>query len=241
MPAIMQPTAYQAGLKMVVVGVVIAVGAIASWCYWGHHFWTALKGPTQITLADLEKLEDPRQLTSTWVKVKFDKDKAVKSSIVLEKTRAGVTRIDEQYFIFPAGERWMIACVPEDFKFEKGELSGQIWRRSFGITRQAAATIADELKDVHHGKLFPFEFDASENYANKWETCAGIIAFIAGAGVFFSCLGFGGMQRGYRPPRPEDYGLSPDRYGHLNIETPEQAEAAAQIFLRDAGLDQTID
>jgi hypothetical protein len=235
MPKILLPTMFKNGLAMLVTGLAIAAGGVAAWCYWGHHFWTALKGPTEITLAELAKIDDPAQFKSTWVKVKFDK--AVKSEVVLEATQAGNSRVEEEYLIFQAGERWMIACVPEGFK--GNELSGQIWTRGHGLAREAVAAITKELQDVHHGELFPFEFDASEDYASKWKVTAGIIGFIAAAGVFFGVLGLNGMQRGCRPPRPEEYGLSPEDYAHLVIETPEDAVAAVDLFLRDAGLERT--
>src|SRR4029078_6563043 len=151
--------------------------------------WTALKGPVEITLADLAKTDDPSKLPSTWVKVKFDR--AVKSEYVMEETRNGVkTGVKEEYLIFQAGERWLIAVVPPSFK--GNELSGQVWRQSFGISREAVAKITEELKDVHHGKLFPLEFDAGENYAQKGEMTAGIIGFFAACGIFFSGLGVAG-------------------------------------------------
>jgi hypothetical protein len=232
MARVLLPTVFRNSLNIAITGLVILGIAIGCWVYFGHHFWTALKGPTQITLADIAKLEDPKQLPSTWVKVKFDK--AVKSEVVLEKTRSGVSTIDERYFIFPAGDRWMIACVPD--KFSGNELSGQIWRRNAGITREAANEIAKELQHVHQGKLFPFEFDASEDYGQKWKICTGIIGVVAGAGILFSFMGLSGIQRSYKPPRPDEYGLPADYYRDLVIETPEQAEAAINMFCHDAGM-----
>ena len=133
MPRILLPTTFKNGVSMLLTGLVIFAAGVGCWCYWGHHFWTALKGPTEITLADLAKLEDPRDLPSTWVKVVFDK--RALSEVVLEETRAGVSRVEEEYFIFQAGERWMIACVPGGF--EGIELSGQIWQRGHGLAREA--------------------------------------------------------------------------------------------------------
>jgi hypothetical protein len=211
---------------------------VGTWCYFGHHLWTALKGPTEITLDDIAKLEDPRQLPSTWVKVKFDK--AVESEFVLEKTpTGGISYVAEKYFIFQAGDRWMIAAVPRDFKGK--ELSGQIWHRNARVSRNTFDAITKELQAVHQGKLFPFEFDASEDYGTNWKLVSGIIAFFAAAGGLFSCLGFGGIQRSYRAPRPEDFGLSAEDYPDLIIETPADAEAAAAMFARDAGLEQETD
>jgi hypothetical protein len=234
MARVLLPTVFRNSLNIMITGLVILGIAVGCWIYFGHHFWTALKGPTEITLADIAKLEDPKQLPSTWVRVKFDK--AVKSEVVLEKTRSGVSSIDERYFIFLAGDRWMIACVPD--KFSGNYLSGQICRRKAGLVREAANEIAKELQPVHQGKLFPFEFDASEDYGQKWKITTGIIGFVAGAGMFFGFMGLSGIKRSYQPPRPEEYGLSADYYRDLVIETPEQAEAAINMFCRDAGMHQ---
>ena len=88
--------------------------------------------------------------------------------------------------------------------------------------------------------MFPFEFDATEDYGTKWKMTAGMIGFLAAAGIFFSGLGITGMQRGCRPPRPEDYGLPAEHYTDLVIETPEDADRAVDLFLRDAGLERTM-
>jgi len=239
MAGILQPSVFKGGLTILLVGLVIIGGAVGAWCYFGHHLWTALKGPTEVTLDDIAKIEDPAQLPSTWVKVKFDK--AVNSEIVLEKTPAngGVSYVAEKYFIFQAGDRWMIAAVPRDFKGQ--ELSGQIWRRNARQSRDTVDAITKELQATHQGKLFPFEFDASEDYGTNWKIGSGIIAFFAAAGGLFSCLGFGGIHRSYRAPRPEDYGLAAEDYADLVIETPADAEAAVALFIRDAGLEAEVE
>jgi hypothetical protein len=231
MPSILQPTVFKSGLNMVLVGLVIVGGSIAAWCYWGHHFWTALKGPTEVTLADIAKLEDPRQLPSTWIKVKFDK--AVKSDVVLEETRNGVSRVDEEYLIFQAGDRWMIASVAPDFK--GNEISGQIWRNNAGLCRKAVAAITEELKDVHHGKLFPFEFEAADDYGTNWKMFAGIMAFFVFAGGLFSCLGLGGVFKSFRGPNPADYGLDPVDYADVNPQTAAEADELVARLLHDSG------
>jgi hypothetical protein len=232
--AILQPGLFKASLGMLLVGLVIIGGAVAAWCYWGHHLSTALKGPTEVTLEDIAKIEDPAQLPSTWVKVKLDK--VVKSEIVLEKSpsNGGVSYVAEEYLIFQAGDRWMIAAVPRGFKGQ--ELSGQIWRRNSQVARKTVGAITKELEAVHQGKLFPFEFDASEDYRTGWMLATGIIGFFAASGALFSCVSLGGIRRSYRAPRPEDYGLSSDDYPDLVVETPADAKAAVVMFIRDAGL-----
>jgi len=234
MAGVLLPSVYRNGLFMLVLGLVVLGGAVAAGCYFGHHVRTAFEGPTQVQLEDIAKLEDPQQLPSTWVDVKFDK--MVKSSVVVEKrpTNGGISHVAEEFLIFEAGDRWMIAAVPRGFK--GSEVSGRIWRRDDKAARSAVAKITIELESTHQGKLFPFEFDASVDYGVQWKTVGGVILFFTAAGILFSCLGAGAIRKSYRPPNPADYGLDPANYAGLVVETPADAKAAVAQFIHDAGL-----
>jgi hypothetical protein len=234
MAAVLMPSVYRNGLFVLGLGLVVGGGAVAAGCYFGHHVRTAFEGPTQVELSDIARIEDPQQLPSTWVKVTIDK--AVKSSYVVESrpSNGGLSHVSEEFLIFQAGDRWMIAGVPRGFSGK--ELSGNIGRWSSDVSRSAAAKVKFELKATHQGKVFPFEFDASEDYAAKWLTVGGIILFFVAAGILFCCLGAGAIRKSYRPPSPADYGLDPADYAHLVIETPTDAKAAVAMFIHDAGL-----
>src|SRR5215213_5502525 len=234
MATVLLPGVYRTGLVAVGVGLALFGGAVAAGCYFGHHVRTAFDGPTKVTLEDIAKLEDPQQLPSTRVDVTLDK--VVKSSVVVESRPAngGVSHVSEEFLIFRAGDRWMIAGVPRGFSGK--QLSGQIRRRTDDVSRGAVAKITKELESTHKGKLFPFEFDASEDYGLQWKIGGGVIAFFAGAGLLVGCLGMTRMRQSYRPPNPADYGLDPADYVDLVVETPADAEAAVLRFVRDAGL-----
>ncbi len=199
MPRILQPTMFGAGLKLSASGALIVAGVAAAWCYWGHHFWTALKGPTEIKLADIAQMSDPRELPSTWVKVKFDR--AVPSNIVLEEVGSGTSHIEEEYLLFQAGDRWMIASVPPGF--QGNEISGQIWRNDAPLAREVVAAVTDELKEVHRGRLIPYELEGAQDYATNWYCFAGVMAMLGGCGLILGFTGVGGMVQGLRPPGPE--------------------------------------
>lgn len=219
-------------LKLLAVGVVAVAGVGAAWAYWGHHFWTAMKGPTEVALADIAKMEDPRKLPSTWVKVKLEN--AVKSTVALEETGHGSSHIAEVYFMFQAGDRWMIANVPPTWKGP--EIEGQIWHNNSPLSREAIAAVTDELKDVHKGKVFPYEFDAGKDYGTNWKCFAGVMAFFGGTGALLGFTGLGGLIRYVRQPRLEDDGLSPgDDFSNLDSQTAAAANEAMARFLRDAG------
>lgn len=234
MATVLLPGVRRIGLGALVAGLVLSGSAVAAGCYFGHHIRTAFEGPTKVKLEDIARLEDPQQLPSTWVEVKFDK--SVKSSFVVESrpTNGGISHVSEEFLIFKAGDRWMIAGVPRGFKGK--ELSGRIWRRTDDVSRSAVANITQELETTHQGKLFPFEFDASEDYGVQWKIGGGVIIFFVAAGILVSCLGVSRIRQSYRPPNPADYGLDPADYTDLVVETPADAEAAVLRFVRDAGL-----
>ena len=112
MARVLLPGVYRIGLVALGLGLVVVAGAVAAGCYFADHVRTAYEGPTQVKLEDIAKLEDPRHLPSTWVDVTFDK--AVKSSFVVESrpTNGGISHVSEEFLMFQAGERWMIAAVP---------------------------------------------------------------------------------------------------------------------------------
>jgi hypothetical protein len=205
MPRVVQPSAFRLGLKLIGGGALVFVAVAAAWVYFGHHFWTALKGPTEVTLADIGKMSDPRELPSTWVKVKLDK--VVPSNVVLEEVGAGTRHIEEEYLLFQAGDRWMIASVPPGFA--GNEISGQIWRNNAPLAREIIAAVADELKDVHRGKLIPYQFHAGDDYGTNWKCFAGVMALFGGVGLILTFVGVGGVFEGFRPPGLE----SPDHPG----------------------------
>lgn len=234
MARVLLPGVYRTGLAALAVGLALIGGAVAAGCYFGHHVRTAFEGPTKVDLDDIAKLEDPAQLPSTWVEV--TPEKVVKSSVVVEKrpSNGGVSYVSEEFLMFRAGDRWMIAGVPRGFT--GAQVSGQIRRRDDPVSRDAVAKVVKELEATHKGKLFPFEFDAAEDYGVQWKIGAGLIAFVAAAGLLFSCLGAGRIGASYRPPNPAEYGLDPADYTDLVVETPDDARAAVERFIRDAGL-----
>jgi hypothetical protein len=222
-----QPRVFKQSLNQILAGIVLLGGSVAAWCYWGHHFWTALKGPTEVSLADIAKLEDPRKLPSTWIKIKFDK--GYKSKVVLEEVRNGNSRVDEEYILFQAGERWMIASVPANF--QGNEVSGQIWRNNASLAREAVAAVAEDLKDVHQGKLFPFELNGGDHYGTNWMCFGGMMAFFAATGGFVGFLGIGGIFASFRPDPAT--GMASE-YAGIDPQTTAAANEAMARFLRDA-------
>lgn len=233
MAKVLFPSTYRNGVIGLGLGVLLIGGAVAAACSYGHHIQTALKGPTRVKLEDIAPLEDPGQLPSTWVRVKIEK--SVKSTVVVDSrpAKGGISRVSEEFLIFQAGDRWMIAGVPRGFKGK--ELSGSIGRLSDEASQEAVANVALELESTHRGKLFPFEFDAGEHYGEKWLTLGGLMLLAAVGGIVFCYLGASALHRSRQAPDPLDYGLDPADYRDMVIETPADAKKALARFARDAG------
>ena len=195
MPRVLQPAVLNQGLKSAAIGLVLSAVAVGISCYWGHHVWTALKGPTEVSLADIAKMQHPEELPSAWVK--FPIEKYVKSDVYLEEVRSGVSSVDEEYIVFEAGDRWMIASVPADFNGH--ELSGQFWESNSPLITEVLAAVAEDTKEVHQGKLYPLEFDMASNYGTEWLSFAGVVALVGGGGLLASFIGLGGIFQSFRP------------------------------------------
>lgn len=191
------PRELTTNLQILFLGLAITGATIGAWCYFQHHFWTALKGPTEVTLADIARIKDPGELPSTWVKVQLDK--VHQTEIVLEETYRGRSRIEEEYLLFQAGDRWMIARVSPGF--DGNVLSGQIYHSDDQLASRTWGAIRDGYQQVHQGRLFPFEFDASHSYGGIWKMFAFVVATFAVAGLLVTFLGAGGIVYGFLPAR----------------------------------------
>jgi hypothetical protein len=229
MPRILQPTALKQGLGAFVAGLVMVAAAIAGWCYWQHHFWTALKGPTPIKLEQLAKIEHPGQLPSTWVVVQFDK--AVKTDVAIEEVQIGENRVEEEYWLFQAGERWMIGIVKPGF--QGNVLAGQIYHNHHQLNNEAFVAVYQNYQDVHHGKLFPFELHAEVDYDSNWKAFAGLMGALAALGVFVGVLGCVITGQAFRPPLPGEAEAELD-FSALESQTAVQAEDTIARFMREA-------
>ena len=199
MPRVLQPTVLKQALGAILAGLVIAGAAVGGWFYGQHHFWTALEGPTEITLEQLAAIENPSQLPSTWVKVAFDK--SVKTDVKIVDVARGDDAVEEEYLLFQAGDRWMIAIVKP--RFQGNVLSGQVYHNTSVNNNEAFVAIFQEYQDVHQGKLFPFEFHAELDYGSNWKAFAIVMGAFAGLGGLVSLAGCSGVAMSFRPADPE--------------------------------------
>jgi len=227
MPRVLQPTVLKQAFGAILAGLVIAGAAVGGWFYGQHHFWTALQGPTEITLEQLAVIENPGQLPSTWVKVAFEK--SVKTDVKIIDATRGDDAVEEEYHLFQAGERWMIAIVKPSF--QGNVLSGQVYHNSSVNNNEAFAAIYQDYQQVHQGKLFPFEFHAELDYGSNWKAFAIVMGAFAGLGGLLSLAGCSGIVMSFRPADPE-----PSEANQFVIPDPQASTAATQVMsqiLRD--------
>src|SRR5262245_28638596 len=109
-------------------------GGIASWFQWEHMFWTALKGPTEVTLAELARLEDPKQLSSEWIRVKCEE--VVEADVVIKRSDGAVLT---KYLLVQVGDRWMIAAVKD--RASISVIDGQLRNSNARANQEAIAAI----------------------------------------------------------------------------------------------------
>lgn len=186
MPTIKQPDAFKQGLGVTLFGLALIGICAGAWFMWQDRYWIAQKGPTEITLDQLAKLEDPSQLSSPWVKVTFEN--AVDTGVAMDEIQAGSRTTKYKFLLFQVGDRWMVAAVPDDFR--GNTVAGEIYHSRNAEDNEAIAEIYLKTKEVHGGKLIPFEFRADVDFGDNWTWFAYIVGGSAG---FSLLLTFGGM------------------------------------------------
>ena len=196
MPAIKNPEAFKQGMGITLFGLVVAGGCAAAWFVWQDNYWTAQKGPTEIPLEQLARLEDPKTLPSPWVKVKFDK--IVDTGVEMLEVRAGSETVDYKFLLCQAGDRWIIATVPDEFR--GNTIDGQIYHSTNDQDVEAFAEIFHKQKEVHGGRLFPFEFRANIDFGENWTAFVYVIGGFGGVGLLLACGGLYQLVQAFREP-----------------------------------------
>jgi hypothetical protein len=224
MPTIKQPDAFKQGLGVALFGLVIAGVCAGAWFMWQDRYWIAQKGPTEITLAQLAALEDPSQLPSPWVKVTFDK--AIDTGVAMEELRAGSSTIKYKFLLFQAGDRWMVATAPDDF--QGNTLSGEVYHSTNPQDIEAFAEIFLKNKEVHGGRLFPFEFRADIDFGDNWKWFAYIVGGFGGFALLLALGGIHVLLQAFREPAGgvPAYGMRTSRDDEQDDQWEEEYEEA---------------
>jgi hypothetical protein len=156
-------------------------------------FWTALKGPTEVSLAELARLEDPKQLPSEWIRVKCEK--VVEANVVIKRQTDGA--VLTKYLLVQVGDRWMIAAVKATSAVSV--IDGQLYNSNAFENRDAIAAIVNKNPDLR-GRIYPFQFHGEVDYRDNGLYIPVVAALIAGLGMALGCMGIGGISLGLRDP-----------------------------------------
>jgi hypothetical protein len=196
------PDNFKAGAFMGLFGLVMAALCAWGWLNWQDRFWIALQGPTEISPAELAKIDHPSQLPSPWMKLTFEK--AYDLELAVTEQSVGYEVVKFKYLLVSVSDRWLIATVKDNFR--GNVLAGEMYHMSDQLNNEAFVKIATEHKNIHHDRLFPFEFHTHENFG-EWRYFPAVLGLFGAVGIF---IGFTG---GYmtctsftieRPPSPSD-------------------------------------
>ncbi|MCI0358118.1 MAG: hypothetical protein L0211_06530 [Planctomycetaceae bacterium] len=172
--------------------VIIGVGALV-WFQFEYMFWTALDGPTDVSLAELAKIEDPKQLPSEWIRVKCDK--VVETSVVVERSDGAIMA---KYLLVPVGDRWMIAAVKD--RSSVNVIEGQLYNSNCFANHDAIEAIVSEHQDLLRGRIYPFQFHGEVDYRDNGLYIPVVAGLTAVVGLVLGCMGIGGISLGLRDP-----------------------------------------
>ena len=180
-------------LGFLLAGLLLIGGGVAAWFQWEHMFWTALEGPTEVSVAELAKIEDPRQLPSEWIRVKCEK--VVEANVVIKRQTDGA--VLTKYLLVQVGDRWMIASV----KATSGVsvIDGQLYNNNAFENQNAIAAVVSKYPDLR-GHIYPFQFHGEVDYRDNGLYMPVVLALIAGMGMVLGGMGIGGISVGLRSP-----------------------------------------
>ncbi len=220
MAAIHRPDLMKTGIGGVLMGLVMTGICVGGWFVYQDRYWTAQKGPTEVTLEQLAKLENPSQLPSPWVKVTFEK--TVDTGVEMLEVRPGIEKVDYKFLLVQAGDRWMVATVPEDFR--GNTLSGQIYHSTIPEDVQAFVEIYEKMKEVHGGRLFPFEFRADIDFGENWTTFAYIVGGFGILGLVIAGIGTNVIFQSFGEPSEQ-----PGEYASGKMVNPWEEETEEEL------------
>lgn len=221
MPTIKHPELMRTGIMGVLMGLVMTGICVGAWIVYQDRYWTAQEGPTEVTLEQLAKVENPSQLPSHWVKVTFDN--VVDTGVEMLEVSPGIEKVDYKFLLVQAGDRWMVATVPEDFR--GNTLSGQIYHSTIPEDVEAFVEIYEKQKEVHGGRLFPFEFRADIDFGENWTTFAYLVGGFGIVGLVIAGVGGNLIFQAFREPNDQagTYG-SRDSFNSREEEMEEELE-----------------
>jgi hypothetical protein len=192
--------AFAQGVGLAVIGLIVGAASLYAWGKYQHHFWTAQRGPTAISLAELEKIEHPSQLPSPWIAVKFEKAYDTEKKVTLEHN--GRRQVTYKYLLVKVNESWLLALVPTWFSGDTISGHPKLLAEREGDATLAAIREEKKLKKVHNDKILPLEFRPEPDYGKTWTYFGMVMGMFAATAGLFSYRGGLGIYQGLFGPAP---------------------------------------
>jgi hypothetical protein len=184
------------GAGLVLFGLAVAGASLWALGRYHQHVWTALRGPTEMSLAALAKVNEPSQLPSLWVRVKFtkayDTGKKVRLDTGMKKN------VTHKHLLVQVAERWMIAVVPAGFCGDT--LTGRPFQTETPESAATLAAIKEETQEIHQGRLLPFALHTERDYRQTWTYFGIVMGIFVAAGGLFSWIGATSVYQGLYGP-----------------------------------------
>jgi hypothetical protein len=178
------------GAGAVVFGIVL-LGAAAGVVVWQWPWINDIRsGPAKVTAADLLKVADPAQLPNRYVTVPFDKSADLNLAVMANQTAIAATT--SRFALLQVGDRWLVSEVPPG-KLQTSELTGYLAIKPRG-SFLAKAVVQAGIE--HKGApLLPYQLEAAKDQRTELYYLAGIVGFVALAGLLAICLGVSRMRQ----------------------------------------------
>jgi hypothetical protein len=171
-----------------IFGLIILIPGVGLLVYHNRWIRSVFQGPVPITLADLQKLDDPATLSNPWVSFTFDQ--AVDTGFVMQQTRSGDTRQRSKYLLIEVGKRWLLADVPADFA----------GNHAVGYLDKWWSPLSNKVIDQVKGRfrdrdILPYQFNAEYSYRSECYSLLGVSGFFIVAGVALCGYALAAMRK----------------------------------------------
>lgn len=191
--------AFAQGAGLALIGLVVGGATLSVWARYQHHFWTAQRGPTMVTLDALAQTERPSQLPSPWIQVKFEKAYDTEKKVRLQHN--GRREVTYKYLLVKVkDDNWLLALVPTWFQGDTIVGHPQLLAEREGD--ETLTALREELKEIHKGKILPLEFRPEPDYGKTWTYFGMVMGMFAATAGLFAYLGGVGLYQGVFGPAP---------------------------------------
>jgi hypothetical protein len=178
----------------VIVGVFIVLAAVGLAFYNYRWIRSVIEGPVHVSLADLQQVQDPSDLSNSWIILAFTET---------SDTGLGIDRQSQiqssKFILIRVGERWLIADVPRRFIGSK-EVQGYLEAWWTPFQRDKIKEIEKRFPDRD---IVPYQLDCTYAVKNQGLGMVAIIGLLVVFGIFVTEYGWSDLRKLKRKARDE--------------------------------------